>query len=76
MKKVLLIMALRTFALGMNADNSEIKEFKISDLTDSCMDDAWDAGTEAGEQAGGEGSMWGSVIAYIVTDNYYRENCE
>lgn len=52
MKKVLLIMALSTFALGMNADNSEIKEFKISDLTDSCMDDAWDAGTEAGEQAG------------------------
>ncbi|SDG92207.1 hypothetical protein [Psychroflexus sediminis] len=72
MKKVILTFALSTLALGMNAQTEEIKE--IGD-TSECMDEAWAAGTEAGEQAGGVDTMWGSVIAYIETDKYYRENC-
>lgn len=45
------------------------------ELIDSCMDEAWDFGTRVANAVGGEDTMWGSVIAYVVTDKYYRENC-
>lgn len=70
MKKVILTFVLSIFAISMSAQT----EATISDSSE-CMDEAWAAGTEAGEQAGGVDTMWGSVIAYLETDKYYRENC-
>jgi|GEM_PF-4626203 hypothetical protein len=59
----------------MSADNAEIKEAKISEAINSCMDEAWAFGTSAANAVGGENTTRCAAIAYAATDTYYQAHC-